>query len=581
LVVLQWTLKVGVPLVAPDYAMFGLFGAIICGLFVLLWWLFFSRAPWLERIGVLAVMAVAVWATYSLVDISIAGGAMGNLLWISSIPVLSLALVAACVVARYKGVATRRALTAVAIVLACGWFTLLRTGGVSGDGAGDFHWRWTPTPEQKLLAAAPEPPIVPPAPAPTAITPAPTPLPPAADTKTVITPPAPSAPAEWPGFRGPSRDDVIRGLTIETDWTSKPPVEMWRKPIGPGWSSFAVQGNQIFTQEQRGDDEIVSSYDITTGALVWMHKDRARFYESNAGPGPRGTPAVGLGRVYSVGATGILNALDARNGAVVWSRNAVTDTGATIPGWGIAGSPILAGDTVIVAASGRLAAYDAATGKPRWSGPTNRGGSYSSPHLMTINGLEQLLMQSGAGLTSVSPVDGKVIWQHDWEGVPMLQPVRIGDADLLVAAGDMMGGIGTRRISVASSSGWSAEEKWTSRGLKPYFSDIVAHSGYAYGFDGNILSCIDLKDGARKWKGGRYGSGQLVLLADQDLLLVLAEEGDIALVKATPDGFTEVARHPAIEGKTWNHLVVVRDVLLVRNGEEMVAFRIARPSGSR
>jgi outer membrane protein assembly factor BamB len=259
----------------------------------------------------------------------------------------------------------------------------------------------------------------------------------------------------------------------------------------------------------------------------------------------------------------------------------VTDTGATIPGWGIAGSPILAGDTVIVAASGRLAAYDAATGKPRWSGPTNRGGSYSSPHLMTINGVEQVLMQSGAGLTSVSPADGKVIWQHDWEAVPMLQPVRVGDADLLIAAGDMMGGIGTRRISVASSSGWSAVEKWTSRGLKPYFSDIVAHSGYAYGFDGNILACIDLKDGAKKWKGGRYGSGQLVLLADQDLLLVLAEEGDIALVKATPDGFTEVARHPAIEGKTWNHLVVVRDVLLVRNGEEMVAFRLARPSGSR
>ncbi len=583
-VVLQWFFKIGVPLLAPDYAAYGLFGALFCGLLVVVWWLFLSRAPWLERIGVLAVMAAAVWGTYSLVDISIAGGAMGHLLWISSIPVLSLALVAACVLSRHKAVATRRALTAVGVLLACGWFTLIRTGGVSGDGEGDFHWRWTPTPEERLIAATPVPtPVAVPA------APAPVPVAESKDPASAVSPAAPAVAsttnaavaALWPGFRGPSRDDVIHGVTIDTDWATRPPVELWRKPIGPGWSSFAVQGNLIYTQEQRGDDEAVSSYDLATGALVWMHRDRVRFYESNAGPGPRATPAVGLGRVYAVGATGVLNALDARTGAVIWSRNAVTDTGARIPEWGIAGSPLLVGDAVVVAASGRLAAYDAATGTPRWSGPTTRGGSYSSPQLVTIAGVEQILMQSSAGLTSVSPSDGKVIWQHDWEGTAMLQPVRLGNADLLITAGDMMGGIGTRRISLATSSGWSAAEKWTSRGLKPYFSDIVAHDGHAYGFDGNILACIDLNDGARKWKGGRYGSGQLVLLADQRLLLVMSEEGELVLVKASPDGFAEVARHPAIEGKTWNHLVVVGDVVLVRNGEEMAAFRLSRSSGSR
>jgi outer membrane protein assembly factor BamB len=370
-------------------------------------------------------------------------------------------------------------------------------------------------------------------------------------------------------------------VRIETDWTASPPVELWRRPIGPGWSSFAVHGGLVYTQEQRGDAEVVACYNATTGAPVWVHRDTERFFESNAGAGPRGTPTLSNGRVYTFGATGILNALDAGDGALVWSRNAASDTegspsfggGTTkVPDWGFSSSPLVVDDVVIVAVAGQLVGYDRATGQPRWFGPAG-GASYSSPHLVTIDGVAQVLLVSSAGATSLAPADGKQLWQHPSRGFPIVQPAVAGKGDILIAAG---GESGTQRIAVAGGpGGWTVAKRWTSAGLKPYFNDFVVHEGHAFGFDGRILACIDIEDGKRKWKGGRYGNGQLVLLPDQDLLLVLSEDGELALVRATPDQFTELARFPAIEGKTWNHPVLVGDVLLVRNAEQMAAFRVA------
>jgi outer membrane protein assembly factor BamB len=211
-----------------------------------------------------------------------------------------------------------------------------------------------------------------------------------------------------------------------------------------------------------------------------------------------------------------------------------------------------------------MAAYEIATGKPRWFGPTGSF-SYSSPHLVTINGLQQVVFLRGNGVTSVAPADGKVLWEHEWEGGAIVQPAITADGDLLISSIGVTGGQGLRRLAISMKSGqWTAEERWTSTGLKPYFNDFAVHNGHAFGFDGSILSCIDLADGKRKWKGGRYGGGQLVLLADQDLLLVLSDEGELALVSATTDEFREIGRFKAIEGKTWNHPVVVRDMLLRR-----------------
>jgi outer membrane protein assembly factor BamB len=380
----------------------------------------------------------------------------------------------------------------------------------------------------------------------------------------------------WPGFRGPNRDGIVRAVQIETDWSKSPPVELWRRPIGPGWSSFAVGGDLLYTQEQRGEDEVVAAYRLTTGEPVWRHRDATRFWESNGGAGPRATPTLSEGRLYTLGATGILNALDAGNGSVLWSHNASSDTGVKVPGWGFAGSPLVVDDLVIVATSGALVAYDRATGARRWL-RKSKGGSYSSPHLVMIGGVAQVLLLNGAGATSVAPADGTDLWEHAWPGdTVIVQPALTAEGDVLISTIGGTGGVGTRRIAVArGSDGWTVKERWTSNGLKPYFNDLVVHKGYAFGFDGSILACIDLADGKRKWKGGRYGNGQLVLLPDQDLLLVLSEEGELALVRATSDQFTEVARFPALEGKTWNHPVLVGDVLLVRNGEQMAAFRLS------
>jgi len=597
-----------VPVALPDYMAFGFLGSVLCGFGIALWWLFASRAPWVERLVGVALMAGAIVATRPILDPSIRTGAMGMLFYLLAIPTMTAAFVAGVAATAKRTDVVRRIAAVAGIAIGCGGWALLRTGGFTGDGKQDLSWRWAMTPEDRLLAQQEEVPAslaaAPPPEAPTTPAPAAEARPNAAPPSVAeaVKTPEPStgrslaestpsvqrsappvgqdaaAPTVWPGFRGPDRDGHVRGLRIATDWSASPPRELWRRAVGPGWSSFAVRSGLVYTQEQRGEDEVVASYRLATGEPVWRHKDPARFWESNGGAGPRGTPTLAGGRVYTLGGTGLVNALDAATGAVAWSRDAAADTGAKTPMWGFSGSPLVVDDLVIVAASGALVAYDRAGGEKRWVGPV-RGPSYSSPQLATIGGVRQVLLMSGTGVASVAPADGALLWEHKAQqpGVSIVQPALTADGDVLVAAGDSMGGSGIRRLAVAHGpAGWSVEERWMSKGLKPYFNDFVVHESHAYGFDGTILACIDLQDGQRKWKGGRYGAGQLVLLPDQDLLLVLSEQGELALVKAQPDAFAEVARVPAIQGKTWSHPALVGDVLLVRNSEEMAAFRLAR-----
>jgi hypothetical protein len=494
-------------------------------------------------------MIVALLATSQFIHESIATAMQGGMFLIFSIPVMSLALVIWAVASRNLSGGARHVTMVISILVASGLWILLRTEGMTGEARHDFAWRWSDTKEERFLSQTDE------------------------ELKDL---PSVSATmdteAEWPGFRGHNRDGIIYDVKIETDWSASPPIELWRRQIGPGCSSFAIQGDLLYTQEQRGDDEIVSCYNLTTGEPVWIHSDSARFWDSHAGAGPRATPTISHGRVYTFGATGILNVLDAGNGDVVWSCNAASDTDTELPGWGFTSSPLVVGDIVIVAAAGSLIAYDIATGDPRWFGPEG-GTGYSSPHILTIDGVEQILLMGGLGAICVAPTDGALLWELPWpQDDRILQPAITGNGDILLNTGGVEG---MRRVAITHGpDGWIIEERWKSAQLKSFFNDIVVHKGHAFGFVGPSLACMDLEEGKRKWRGGRYG-GQIILLADQDLLLVLTEKGELALVEAVPEQLSELARVPAIEGKTWNHPVLVGDILLVRNTQEMVAFQLS------
>ncbi len=549
IVILQWLIRFGLPgVVSADLAtQIGIFGGLIGGLAIMIWWAFFSRAIWFERIGAIGLIILALFVTQQLNDESIRTANMGLMFIIFSIPVLSLAFVTWAVATRNLTTGIRRITMVITILLATGFWILLRTDGMDGSNHQDLAWRWSKTSEERLLAQSNDK-LIPVSPDSAAL----------------------AATAEWPGFRGSNRDGMVTGIKIATDWVKSPPAELWRRSVGPGCSSFAIHGTLLFTQEQRGEYEMVTCYNLNTGEPLWNHGDSARFWDSHAGAGPRSTPTLSNGRVYTMGGTGILNVLDERDGKLIWSRNAASDAKVKVLTWGFAGSPLVVGNLVIVSLSGKIAGYNIENGDPVWFG-TDGGNSYSSPHQVTIAGIQQVLLMSQAGAISIEPESGKPLWNYDWQMTDrILQPTVIGEGDLLIVGETQA----VRRIKVTLNQGtWSVKELWESDQIKANFNDFIIHKGFAYGFDGPSIACIDIKDGSRKWKGSPY-RGFTILLADQDLILVLTEKGDLALVKATPDQFIELARIPAIKGKTWNHPAMVGDVVVVRNAMEMAAFRL-------
>ena len=383
---------------------------------------------------------------------------------------------------------------------------------------------------------------------------------------------------DWPAFRGANRDAVVHDLKIATDWTDDPPKALWRQRIGAGWSSMAIVGNRLFTQEQRGDTETVTCLDADTGHEVWAHEDKTRFEENLGGVGPRSTPTFVDGKIYSLGASGILNCLDAATGEKRWSRNIGTDSGADIPMWGFASSPLVLDGVVIVFAGGQsdknLLGYRADTGELAWTAAAGHQ-SYSSPQLASIDGTEQVLFATDVQLAAIEPKTGTVLWTYPVTSKmvqPAIQPHPVGDAELLCSFGP---DAGTMLVNVShDESGWHSHQRWSSRNLKPFFNDFVVQDDSLYGFDGDVFCCVDSRTGERHWKQGRYGNGQVVLIADQRLLLILSEKGEVVLVAADPGEHKEIGRFQAIDGKTWNHPAIAGGRLYVRNAEEIACYQL-------
>lgn len=534
----------------PMVWMVASFVPTLLGILVLGWWLTLSRATWLERLfgltGVIAAIAVAMF----LADKSM----LGPPIIVLTVPT-ALAAFAVTLALMSRTLAFRRTVLAVvSAFLLAGFSTLLKNDGARGDFSFGFDWRWRPTPEEVFLTNRQT--------SPSSVRPLPT-------VESFANP-------AWPGFRGPNRDGIQRGLMFESDWQRFPPKELWRIKLGPAWSSFAVAGNFLITQEQRGEQEAIVCYDADTGLEVWVQEIKSRFFDALGGLGPRATPTIADGSVYALGAEGWLVKLNALDGTVQWKADLRESTQQPPPMWGFSCSPLVVGDIVVVHAAGEddkgIIAFDCQDGQMRWSVPADKS-SYSSLHLTRYFDQQQIVFLGSDGATFLDPKTGKTWLNHEFKisGYRALQPAVV-DTNRMLFTSEYAG---SRLIELTpAESGLEATVVWTSRNFKPDFNDLVVHEGMAFGFDGAVLTCIDLKDGSRRWRKGRYGKGQVLLLEDSKLLLVISETGELVVLAASPDEHRELARLKALEGKTWNHPVVVGDRLYLRNSVEAVCYQL-------
>jgi outer membrane protein assembly factor BamB len=535
-------------------------GPVLCTALLVAWWVFFSRVRWADVFLTLAVLGGAGAAALPLADPSV------NIFLYPfyALPLVLSAWVGWLVVSRPLSWPVRRWGLVVVLLAAWACVDVVRFQGVDGSFRGDFAWRWSLTAEQRYLAelSAAKPQGEAPAWAASAV---------------VV-----EQDRDWPGFRGPNRDSRLHGVKLATDWGQKPPRELWRHRIGPAWSSFAVVGKRLYTQEQLGTEEAVVCYDADTGSRLWWHKYEGRFQEPVSGAGPRATPTIHQGKVYALGAAGKLSCLDAVTGEPVWSRDIAADSGAKAPIWGFSSSPLVLQGIVTVFAGGpdgkSVVGYHADSGELAWSAGEGQG-SYCSPQRAVLAGVEQVLLTTEKGLSAFHPTTGAVLWKHDWpvEGpCRVTQPAVLDGSDVLIGT-PFTGGL--RRLRVTrDGDNWSVQEVWTTRTIKPYFSDLVIHNGHLYGFDNAIFTCVRLEDGKGRWRARGYDNGQVLLLADQGLLLIQAEYGDVALVEANPNSHKELARIPALDKKTWNHPVVANGKLFVRNDQWIACYQL-EPAG--
>ena len=381
----------------------------------------------------------------------------------------------------------------------------------------------------------------------------------------------------WTNYRGPKRDGRYDETPISTAWPQNGFSPLWKQPVGIGFASFAIADGKAFTIEQRRSQEVVAAYDLATGRELWKQAWDAEYNDSN-GDGPRSTPTWDQGRLYALGATGELRCLDANTGAVVWGKNILSENQASNLQWAQAASPLVVDDKVIVLPGGgggkSVVAYNKNTGAPVWKALDDRQ-AYVSPMLVELGGRRQIMVVSSLRVVGLTPENGSLLWSYPWDtdmGINVSQPVVVDRNRFFISSGY---GKGAALVELkGSGNNFTPATIWENTNMKNKFNSSVLHNGYIYGLDEGILACLDVNTGERKWKGGRYGYGQIIL-ASGHLIVVDGNTGDVALVKASPDQFTEVARFSAVKGQTWNNPALAGGRLLVRNSNEMAAYDIS------
>ncbi|MEM9365056.1 MAG: PQQ-binding-like beta-propeller repeat protein [Planctomycetota bacterium] len=543
--------------------MVGFMGPAAIGSLLVAWWLMASRASIPEKaaglVGILAIGFVTVMLLHpSMKGMGVAIHQVPTGMVAFALPLIALA----------RKPSVRLAAALVLAALGFGFWDAVQMHGVTGKFAAEFDWRWAPTAEDEYLAslaeeASSEEPVV--------ESPTDRDADMGSDSMLVS-----RQTADWSDFRGPNRDNQVPGIVLATDWSEQPPEQIWKRLIGPGWSSFTVAAGRLYTQEQRGEEEAIVCLDANSGANLWTHTYPGRFWEAIAGAGPRATPTIGEGIVIALGADGQLTALDAIDGSVRWQRSLREDARREPPTWGWSSSPLIVGKTVLVHAGGEdglgVIAYQIADGEIAWSRASGNH-TYSSPQAATFSGTTGVLMMTNDGVQFLDSKDGTELWLHESpaDNYRSIQPLVLADGVLMATP---LGG-GTVRVDVNLADGtWSTEERWMSRSIKPDFNDYVVYENNLYGFDGNIFASIDLETGDRNWKRGRYGNGQVLMLPEAGQLLVLSEQGELMVLDATPEGLEELARFEALDGKTWNHPVLIGNRVYVRNPKEAACYEL-------
>jgi outer membrane protein assembly factor BamB len=529
-----------------------MWGPMLCTLLLAAWWLVLGSASRRTRWAAMGLAILLAGVTFALV----AANLPTRLFFVMKGIPAAAGIVAVFLCFAWALPSAVRWGSAVALgVLALSPWLIMEFDGTTGQFALEPHWRWRPNAEQQAVAFDQN-----------RQTPAPT--------KEI---PATVAANDWPAFRGPHQDGVVTGVALG-DW-STPPKESWRRPVGSGWSSFCVVGDRFFTQEQRGEEELVACYSASTGAQLWATGDPVRYSDLPSGVGPRGTPTFHEGKLYTFGATAILNCLDAATGKRLWGVDLKEAVGSTASPFGFASSPLAVGKQIIVHPGSptgpRLVAFDAETGKQLWQAGSGAIG-YTSPHLATLAGVAQILVYSGDGLFGHDLASGKELWAYDWKAeqtAPVcVQPTLLPD-DRIVLGGGRPGAKSRCVKPVRKGDSWAVEDVWESP-FYPAFNDYVRQGDFLYGLEGGRMVCIDANTGKRRWKDGHYGAGQVLLAGDR--LIVLAESGRLALVNPKPDGWQELRSSPALSDKTWNHPVIANGKLFIRNAREMVCYDLNR-----